>query len=85
MSEEANPGALITDDAARLSSKVKSHLPGTGKEVKTEGKVLAAEAGAKFDDAVSKILQSDFMRLLEVFTRFLVERTREPRRIHVYP
>lgn len=48
-----------TDDAARLSAKAKSHLPGTGKEIKTEGKVLASEAGAKLDDAVCDIFRMD--------------------------
>lgn len=43
----------VIDDAARLSAKAKGHLPGTGKEIKTEGKVLAADAGAKLDGAVS--------------------------------
>nr|POE56400.1 hypothetical protein CFP56_50944 [Quercus suber] len=36
-------------DAAKLSSEVRSHLPGTGKEVKKDGEVLAADAGAKLD------------------------------------
>ena len=51
------------DDAARLSAKAKSHLPGTGKEAKTEGKVLVAEAGAKLDDAVSDILGANLTRI----------------------
>lgn len=43
----------ITDDAARLSSSVKGEIPGKGKEMKTEAKLLGEEAGAKIDDAVS--------------------------------
>ena len=41
-----------TDDAARLSSKVRGELPGAEKEAKTGIKLTAEEAGAKFDSAV---------------------------------
>lgn len=44
---------IISDDAARLSSKVRGELPGKEKELKTEAKVLGEQTGAKFDDAVS--------------------------------
>lgn len=40
------------DDAAKVSSKVRSELPGTAKEAKTEFKLNAEKAGAKFDAAV---------------------------------
>ena len=40
------------DDASRLSSRVKSEMPGTEKEVKTEGKVLSEKAASKLDSAV---------------------------------
>lgn len=42
----------MTDDAARLSSSVKSQLPGSEKEAKTQAKVYGQEAGAKLDSAV---------------------------------
>lgn len=41
-----------SDDAARLSSKVRSELPGREKEVKTEAKVLGEQAAVKYDEAV---------------------------------
>ncbi|KAF2768560.1 hypothetical protein EJ03DRAFT_375244 [Teratosphaeria nubilosa] len=40
-------------DAAKLSREIKSHLPGTGKEVKKDSEVLAADAGKKFDQTVA--------------------------------
>ncbi|KAK5070687.1 hypothetical protein LTR16_009324, partial [Cryomyces antarcticus] len=42
-------------DAARVSSSISSHLPGKEKEVKTEGKLLASEAGAKVDNAIATV------------------------------
>ena len=44
----------MIDDAARVSSAVKAELPGKQKELKTEGKALGAEAGAKVDQTVRK-------------------------------
>ncbi|KAF2840145.1 hypothetical protein M501DRAFT_1015222 [Patellaria atrata CBS 101060] len=41
-------------DAARLSSSMRSELPGREKEAKTEAKVLGAETGKKFDNAMSE-------------------------------
>lgn len=41
------------DDAARLSSNVKSHLPGAEKEVKTAANQYGAEAGKQLDKAVA--------------------------------
>lgn len=37
-------------DVASLSSSTKSHLPGSSTEVKKQGEVLSADAGAKFDE-----------------------------------
>lgn len=49
-----NPAAdTFKDDAARLSTSVKDHLPGREKEIKTEAKVLGEQFGQKVDDAVS--------------------------------
>jgi len=39
-------------DAAQLSSKVRSELPGKEKEAKASAKLYAQEAGQKFDQAV---------------------------------
>ena len=44
---------ISADDLAKLSSKSKSELPGKEKEVKTEFKLHAEEAGQKIDNAVS--------------------------------
>ncbi|KAL9085815.1 MAG: hypothetical protein Q9165_007447 [Trypethelium subeluteriae] len=44
-------------DAARVSSAIKRDLPGKEKEAKTEGKVLGAEAGAKFDQTIDSAKQ----------------------------
>jgi hypothetical protein len=41
------------DDAARVSNKLQSGLPGSGKEAKKQGEVWAAEAGSKLDQTVS--------------------------------
>ena len=55
-------GVALTDrlaplgDAARLSSTVKSELPGRGKVVKKEGEEWAQKAGAKFDHTVGPSL-----------------------------
>ncbi|KAF4550525.1 Hypothetical protein D9617_17g047930 [Elsinoe fawcettii] len=43
----------VEHDAARLSSKVRSELPGREKEVKTEAKVLGQQAGSKIDSAIN--------------------------------
>jgi hypothetical protein len=42
-----------TADASRLSSQIKSELPGKEKEIKKEGEALFSQAGTKFDQAVS--------------------------------
>ncbi|MCJ1249513.1 hypothetical protein MMC30_006738 [Trapelia coarctata] len=39
-------------DAASASAKLKSELPGSGKEAKKQGEVWAKEAGAKLDSTV---------------------------------
>jgi len=44
----------LEHDAARLSSKVQSELPGKGKEAKTQAKLSAEQAGQKFDSAVQQ-------------------------------
>ncbi|KAI9657672.1 MAG: hypothetical protein M1821_002848 [Bathelium mastoideum] len=44
-------------DAARVSSAIKGDLPGKEKEVRTEGKVLGAEAQAKVDQTISSTKQ----------------------------
>ncbi|KAK6076126.1 hypothetical protein SCUP234_00264 [Seiridium cupressi] len=41
-------------DAHKLSAKVKGELPGRGKEAEKRTEQYGAEAGAKFDSAVSK-------------------------------
>jgi len=41
-------------DASKLSSKVRSELPGKEKEAKTQAKLSAQEAGQKFDSAVQQ-------------------------------
>ena len=41
-----------SEDASRVSAKVKSDLPGSGKEAKKEGEVWAEKAGQKLDSAV---------------------------------
>ena len=41
------------DDAASATARVKSDLPGKGKEAKLQGEVWAKQAGAKLDHAVS--------------------------------
>lgn len=48
----------FTDDAARLSTSVRDHLPGREKEIKTEAKVLGEQYGQKIDDAVSHLNQT---------------------------
>jgi hypothetical protein len=40
-------------DAHKLSAKVKSELPGRGQEAEAKAGQYGAEAGAKFDNAVS--------------------------------
>ncbi|KAH8596527.1 hypothetical protein B0O99DRAFT_620685 [Bisporella sp. PMI_857] len=41
-------------DLARASAKVKSEIPGRGKEAQKEGEKWASEAGAKLDSAADK-------------------------------
>jgi hypothetical protein len=41
------------DDASKVSSKLKDELPGKGKEAQKSAESLAAQAGSKFDSAVS--------------------------------
>ena len=41
-----------TDDASRASAKVKSEMPGSGKEMKKEGEVWAEKAGRQLDQTV---------------------------------
>lgn len=60
-----SPLTIYTDDAARLSSKVRSEFPGKGKEVKTEAKLYGEQAkqygeqvGNKVDETVSTSLLS---------------------------
>lgn len=48
----ASGAHIVTDDAARLSSKVRGEIPGKGKEWKTEAKLYGEEAGQKIDDTV---------------------------------
>jgi len=45
-------------DLSRASAKVKSEVPGRGKEAQKEGEKWASEAGAKLDNAVSITLYS---------------------------
>ncbi|KXL41756.1 hypothetical protein M433DRAFT_74279 [Acidomyces richmondensis BFW] len=40
-------------DGAKLSREVKSHLPGSGKEVQKDAEALQAQAGKKMDDLVA--------------------------------
>lgn len=40
-------------DAAKLSSNVKSHLPGSEKSVKKDGEVLVADAGKRIDQGIA--------------------------------
>jgi len=42
-------------DAASASSSIKSHIPGVGKEAKTQAKLTAEEAGAKIDHATNAL------------------------------
>jgi len=48
----ANAHAFI-DDAAKMSSSVRDHLPGREKEAKTEAKLIGQQAGTQIDSAVS--------------------------------
>jgi len=41
-------------DAASASSTIKSHIPGTGKEVEKEAKLTGQKIGSAYDDAVAK-------------------------------
>ena len=70
-----NPRLHVADDAARLSNKIRSDLPGAQKEAKTGIKLSAEEAGQKFDAAVSSIVilssvpvVGDIFRLIREFT-----------------
>lgn len=49
---QCNEAKLATDDAARLSSKVRSELPGKEKEAKTQLKLSGEQAGKSIDSAV---------------------------------
>ena len=42
------------DDAASLSAKMRSEVPGRGKEAQKAGEEWASQAGAKIDKTVSK-------------------------------
>ena len=44
---------IYVDDAASASNRVKSDMPGKGKEAKLQGEVWAKQAGATLDNAVS--------------------------------
>jgi len=46
----ANP---LADDAASAAARLKSELPGRGKEAQKQGEVWAKEAGVKLDSTVS--------------------------------
>jgi hypothetical protein len=43
----------ITGDISKASAKVKSEIPGRGKEVQKDAEKWASEAGSKVDSAVS--------------------------------
>ena len=53
-----NPPATdtVTADASKLSSQIKSDIPGKEKEAEKKGEALASQAGQKFDKAVTSPL-----------------------------
>lgn len=46
-----------TADAAKVSSDIRSHLPGAGKEAQKQASLTGAEAGQKLDQAVKDAKQ----------------------------